>query len=395
MRIAFLLCRNGLSEYLRERGYRVVSPFRVPVGWVDIAAFKRGESVGIDFYGGNFESCAERLSSHPFTTGHIVGECEFCEGVIEGYDVLSGIRRAEEEVEGIRERYDDVSMETKAVEDSIAFLYIAGEIFEDKIEEYDFKPLVTSLPELKKYGFVVTHSRPKIGRRDFVTLSKDGVDVARRIILSRLVKFEDRLERMSENPLTYLLSLGITASMSVAESGFYSDERCDGSLKSILMAMNNFSIESYHFPCEYKGFTFNPKFLFAHFLVSTVLNGDALLMAKELSRMGLAYEVKDYTPFGDEVGRRYAVAKEALEVLMKFSYTHVDPELLNEFLAIVYPTQSSDVYPVIHRCREYFRKAEKVGVCKLRGSKIELMHDFEKYAKIRLSIIASKFLDSI
>ncbi len=371
----YIQIRDALAEALRESGYRVVSPYKVPIGWVDIVI--RGKYIGIDIVDGNYESSVERLTSYPFRKIYLVGNCDGCMPLEE---FCRNMNIEIQEI-GNTEIHKDLNMTAKAVVDAIAFLYIAGEIYEDEIE---FNPLKMVLPDLKKYGLATSSSRPKFKPKFFVSLSREGYSAARKIISDRIKLFEDKLRKLS-SPLTYILALGLSRTLSLSESRTLEDY----SYKSVLQFMRSVDIDKSIFQQEH------PKAIFCEFLTRTVLNGEAVKLAKKLCEMGLAIKIKTFSPFGDELGEEYRFAREAIETLMKFSYAEIPRDAISEFLAVTYPMVSSDVFPILRYCRDYIVKAERSGICKLEGSKLLKSNKFEEYAKVRLAMIADKVIKGL
>jgi hypothetical protein len=394
----FLLLRQKIANELKKSGYRVISPLRVPLGWIDIGVFGR-KNLGIDIFEGNYESCVERLSSRSFSRTFVIGDCEICEqltlvqdylGVKFGDCVISCWEKASIKPESI----DEVSFRTRAIEDTLAFLYVVGEIYEDKLDEYKFKPLKFVVSDLKRFGFATSHSRPKIGPKYFLSLTSDGVSISKKIITRRVITQEKKLRKLADNPLIYLIAIGISPCLSISKTGF---EVEDLNFKSFLKVMNTFPLDLVNYianPSIRWNFSLNPKLLISHFLVKTALNSDAVALAEKLSRMGLAYKVKVYTPFGDEMCEEYRIARECVEALLKFSYASISEELLSEFMSVSYPLFSKDVHPIIEFCKHHLEKAEKAGVCRITGSKVIIYDNFEKYARVKLSKIMESVLKS-
>ncbi len=371
----YIQIRDALAEALKKSGYRVISPYKVPIGWVDIVI--RGRYIGIDIVDGSYESSVERLSSYPFREIYLVGNCEGCLQ-LEEFCKSMNVEIPEIESTAIHE---DMNMTAKAVVDAIAFLYIAGEVYEDEIE---FNPLKMVLPDLKRFGLATSSSRPKFKPKFFVSLSREGYTAARKIISDRLRLFEGKLRKLA-SPLTYVLALGLSRTLSLSESRTLGDY----SYKSVLQFMRSVKVDKSIFQQEH------PKAILCEFLTRTVLNGEAVKLAKRLCEMGLAIKIKTYSPFGDEIGEEYRFAREAIETLMKFSYAEIPRDAISEFLAVAYPMVSSDVFPVLRYCRDYIAKAERSGICRLEGSKLVKSSKFEEYAKVRLAMIADKVIEGL
>ncbi len=371
----YLHVREALAESLRKSGYRVISPMKVPLGWVDIAI--RGKSIGIEIFAGCYESCVERLSSYPFRKVYVVGDCEGCES-LDAFCELFGLQ-----IPKIDESppEHESSMTAKAVMDALAYLYIAQEVYEGCI---DFKPLQLVLPDLKKYGLATSSSRPKFKPKFFVSLSRDGYRAAKKILAERITLFEKKLRKLA-SPLAYVIALGISHELKLRENP--SPEGY--SLQALLSYMNSAQVETMISRREH------PKVMLCEFLVKSALNREAVKLAEELCKMGLAVKIKSYSPFGDEMGEEYRFAREAVETLLKFSYAEFSSDVLAEFLAAAYPLISSDVYPILKFCREKLIRAEKLGVCRLDGVKLVKSEKFDDYAKVRLAMVVEKVIEAL
>ncbi|MET1124342.1 MAG: hypothetical protein ABWW66_03630 [Archaeoglobaceae archaeon] len=345
------------EKIARKFGRRVASPFRVPLGWVDIYA----DRVGVDIDIGCTESCFERLSSYPFKDVKVLS--------VEEAKKLAG--NLEDRV------FDDVSMDAKKIADALAFLYIVGEI---KESEVSYEPLRQLLPELKMYGLATSYSLDKLRPVFFASLSSEGYRVAKRVVAERLETFEDRLWKLS-SPLSSLIALGMTKQR-FAETNF-----SGGDLQGLLMGMKKTSVPRLELA--------HPKAMLAEFLVATALNGEASRLARKLERMGLAFKVKTHSPSGYEIGEEYRIAREAIEFLLKASYADVGRDLLAEFLAAYVPLFYSDVYPVLRYCGDKLKECERKGLCELRGSRVILKENFEEYARVRLAMVADAIIRSL
>ncbi len=362
----FLDLRESLYRALKSSGYRVISPYKVPLGWIDLAITRR-RSVGIEFYEGCYESCIERLTSHPFREIYVVGECNGCISL----DDLCRKLGVEVELD-IEEELENPTPFVKAIEDSLAYLYIAGEVYEDGIT---YRPLSVTLSELKMLGFATSSSKPKLKPKMFVSLTHEGYRAARKIIGRRVRRNASKLKKMASG-LTYIMALGLSESLGIRE---LPEKPTDYSLKSLLSFMKSLPIEEF----KVRG---HPKQAFCQFMVNSVLNEKTVEIAKKLNKMGLAFKVKIHSPYGYETGEEYRIAREALEALLKYSYVSIPREHIGEFLASVYPFSNTDIHPILNHAARQLRTAEKAGVCRIDGSKITITEKFQDYARVRLAI---------
>ncbi|MEM0203685.1 MAG: hypothetical protein QXO16_07435 [Archaeoglobaceae archaeon] len=345
------LLREEIAKKLKKR-FRVVSPFKVGIGWVDIAILGR-ESVGIDFCE-SYESSVERLNSFPFHEKIIVGDCEDCENLDEfckNFDIE------------IPEFVPfESSLSLKKLEDSIASLYIAKEVLDDG-----------SYEDLKILGFASSYSREKIEPKFFVTLTRDGFSIAKKIIYSRLLAKEKELRKLA-SPLNYLIALGVSNSLSLKPENIESAN----DLKSLLFICKKVPLGAFITSSQ------NPKVAFCEFLSKAVLNEKAVALAEKLRGFGLAVKHELYSPSGEFIWEEYRFAREAIEFLIKSSFYHIEDEILNDFTSLVSAIQKRA--EVIEG--ESLRKAKEIGL--LRNEK-----SFEDFARIRIAMLVEKALEKL
>ncbi len=372
----FLDLRESLRDALKKEGYRVISPFKVPLGWIDVAVTRR-KSIGIDFYEGSYESCIERLTSHPFREIYVVGECDGCISLDELCKEL-GVK-----IELTHEELENPTAYVKAIEDSLAYLYITGEVYEDDVT---YRPLQLTMSDLKMLGFATSSSKPKLKPKMFLSLTHEGYRAAKKVIGRRVRRNASKLKKLAKSGLVYLIALGLSDSLGVKK---IAEEPEDYSLKSLLSFMKSYPVE------EFRIGNVHPKQALSHFLVNSVLNAEAVGVAKKLNRMGLAFKVKIYSPYGYESGEEYRIAREAVEALLKYSYASVSKEQIGEFLASVYPFSNTDIYQILSYAAKSLQNAEKAGVCKIQGSKIILTEKFSDYAKVRLAIVVGEIIKGL
>lgn len=373
----YLDLRNKLADCLRRAGYRAISPFKVPIGWVDIAILRK--RIGIDIFAGSYESCVERLTSYPFREIYVIGDCEGCIS-LEEFCKSFKIEIPSESFEEL----GNPSMQVKAIEDSLAYLYIAKEIYEKDIS---YSPLKTSITDLKMLGFVTSSSKPKLNPEMFASLTHEGFAAAKKVVLRRIMKNKEELKRLAENPRNYIIALGISESLTVRS---IHEKPEDYSLKSLLNFMKKFPLEEMGYTNEA-----HPKTLLCQFIVNSVLNDDAIELVRKLGKMGLAFRLKSYTPYGYEMGEEYRVAREAVEAILKFGYAEIPRELVGEFLATTYPLTHSDIYPILNQAGQHLFKAEKEGFCRITGTKITLEEKFAEYARVRLAMVLEKIIGGL
>jgi hypothetical protein len=365
----FLRLREEIARSLKNSGVRVASPYKVGIGWIDLAIPRK--RIGVDILDGSYESCAERLNSHPFRDVKIVDSVEeFCEEFGIPVPELND------------DELDAPSAYVKAIEDALAYLYITGEVYE---KEIDYRPLNSTLPDLKRFGYTISYSKPKLNPEMFVCLTHDGYRAAKKVVLRRAVMFEKRLRKLS-TPENYIIALGMSAGLKV----FKTADLEDYDLKSLLSFMRGINEEMLMLDE-----TLHPKTALCRFLVDTALNGKAVKLAQTLSKLGLAFRVKRHSPFGHYLGEECRIAREAVEALMKFSYAEIPREYLKEFMALTYPLSHSDIYPILNYSGDFLRKAEKNGVCRIEGSKITINQKFVDYAKVRLAILVEKITENL
>uniref|UniRef100_A0A7J3M122 Uncharacterized protein n=1 Tax=Archaeoglobus fulgidus TaxID=2234 RepID=A0A7J3M122_ARCFL len=345
------LLREEIAKKLKKR-FRVISPFKVGIGWVDIAILGK-ELVGIDFCE-SYESSVERLNSFPFHEKIIVGNCEDCERLDEfckSFDI--------ETPEFVP---FESSLSLKRLEDRIASLYIAKEVLDDG-----------SYEDLKILGFASSYSRHKIEPKFFVTLTRDGFSIAKKIIYSRLLAKEKELRKLA-NPLNYLIALGVSNSLSLKPENFESAN----DLKSLLFICKKVPLSAFITSSQ------NPKVAFCEFLSKAVLNEKAVALAEKLMGFGLAVKNRLYSPSGEFIWEEYRFAREVIEFLIKSSFYRIEDEILNDFISLVSAIQKRA--EVIEG--ESLRRAREIGV--LHNEK-----SFEDFARIRVAMLVEKALERL
>jgi hypothetical protein len=390
--LEYIGLRQKVAHALKNKGYRVLSPFKVPAGWIDVAVLGR-KSIGIDFYAGNYSSCIERLTSYPFQEILPVGNCDGCmdfDELVHHLDVEIGDTSSENEGEAIIRKIseNENKIKAKTIEDAVAFIYIAGEVFEGKAESYDYKPLKLILPDLKQWGLAVSNSRSKLNPVFFVSLTREGYRVGETVIERRIRIFEKKLRKMAEEHLTYLIAMGVSRELRVLRN----HECRDFSLKSLLEFMKNVPLD---FGSKIFYDMVYPKLHLCEFLVKTALNAKAVELAENLSRMGLAAKVDIYSPYGEKMGEEFRFARAAIEALLKMGYADVGAETLNEFMTLTYPLFHRDIYPVLKYGEEYLMRAKKAGVCEFDGYRFHAGENFEEYVRIRLAMLIERLIGSI
>lgn len=350
--------REEMAKKLKKR-FRAISPFKVGVGWVDIALLGK-ESIGIDFCE-NIDSSAERLDSFPFHEKIIVGNCENCE-----------------KLEDLCEKFKidfpnfvpyESSLSLKRIEDSIASLYIAKEVFEDS----------DSYEELKILGFATSYSREKIEPKFFVTLTSEGFSIAKRIIYSRLLANEKKLQKLA-NPTNYLIALGVSSSLSIKPENV----EAENELKSLLFVCKNLPESSFISRSSH------PKVAFCEFLTKSVLNKKAVTLAKSLQELGLAIKYEFYAPNGDFLWKEYRFAREVIEFLIKSSFYRIDDEVLRDFVSLKTAIQRKP--ETIEG--ESLKKAEEIGLVKRKDPE-RYEKNFDEFAKVRIALLVERALEKL
>lgn len=346
------LLREEIAKELKKKKLRVVSPLKVGIGWIDIAILGKN-SLGVDFCE-NYDSSLERLSSFPFSERMIVGDCEGCE------DLKKFCERFNVKIPNFTPL--ESTLDLKKLEDSIASLYIAREALDDGGYE-----------EMKVLGFASSYSRQKIEPKFFVTLTSEGVSIAKKIIYTRILAKEKELRRLA-SPLNYLIALGVSNSLSIKSE----DLEDGGDLKSALHVCKKVPLSAFITRST------NPKVAFCEFLSKSVLNKRAVALAEKLTQLGLAIKHRLYSPSGEFIWEEYRFAREAIEFLVKSSFYSIDDEILRDFVSVVAAIQKKA--ELIEG--ESLRKAKELGLLKDEKS-------FEDFARIRIAILIDKALQRL
>ncbi|MEM4747515.1 MAG: hypothetical protein QXW74_03275 [Archaeoglobaceae archaeon] len=348
--------RDEIARKLKKR-FRVVSPYKVGIGWVDIAILGK-ESVGIDFCE-NYKSSVERLNSFPFKEKIIIGNCTNCIDLQE-FCKSYGINLDNFET-------FESTLSIKKLEDQIVFLYIVKEALDDG-----------GFEDLKTLGFATSYSRSKIEPKFFVSLTNDGYRIAKKIIYSRILAKERELRRLS-NPLNYLIALGVSNSLSIKPEGF--PNPCD--FKSLLQLYRSLPINNFHVTNGHA------KVMLCEFLVKSALNKKAVELAERLCEMGLATKFHLYSPNGDFIWEEYKFSREAVEFLIKSSFFSIDESLLEDIVSLLSAIQRR---PEI-KIGESLKKAVELGL--LNPTKISFSPSLDEFIKVRIAILVEKILEKL
>ncbi|MFN3384605.1 MAG: hypothetical protein ACK401_06900, partial [Archaeoglobaceae archaeon] len=244
----------------------------------------------------------------------------------------------------------------------IASLYIAKEAFDDG-----------SYEDLKILGFATSYSRSKIEPKFFVTLTREGFTIAKKIIYSRLFAKERELRKLA-NPLNYLIALGISSSLSIKAGDVESAE----DFKTLLFVCKKIPLSAFITNSNH------PKVAFCEFLSNSVLNEKAVALAEKLREFGLAIKHRLYSPSGDFIWEEYRIAREAVEFLIKSSFYRIEVAILDDFVSLVSAIQ---------------KKAELIDGESLRKAKdMNLLSDeksFEDFARVRIAMLIERALEKL
>ena len=217
MVVNYFEVRQKIALALKNSGFRVKSPFKLPLGWIDVAAFKK-ESIGIDVCIANPSSSFKRLLSYPFKHRIIVDltDKNLDESNATNFIIFEGLDDLQRYIEetfnskvdfeiDIPKEYlefskyfknygDDVKL--RGVLDALIFMYMSKEILEEKADDYYFKALKSLMPILKEFNLVVSSSKGIKPKFHLAYLSFSGMKIAKSALIDRIMEKEKMLENL-------------------------------------------------------------------------------------------------------------------------------------------------------------------------------------------------------
>ncbi len=402
--------KRKIASILKNNGFRVIVDFRCPLGWIDVAGFKSGRSVGVEI--GDPEIVASKLFGYPFDVRVVVSDRE---SSVEGVTVVDCVENlcrvlnlecdgnVEEEgwryrraFEYLKKALNDEVVAKRAI-DAVVFLYMAGEVVEDysgKVE--DRIPFVRLFPTLVESGLAIRDTKEIFRPKTYMTsLTRGGVKLAKYVVGKKIEEKFDEIRRLAEDVGGWVVRIatlglmdrrGLRLKVSKVdapreiEGGF---EEIAYTVLPVLMKTDLYELLKLLRDCD------TVLNAFCRALCYTVLYPKVEELFERLFSMGLASKLPVYDYYGEFFGYEYRTSKEVAGVLSKLSDVGVEEGLLEEFesvLRLAYLRPSKDTKVAVER-----------GILKEKEGGYEVFDErrFEDFVKNRFAMIMAKFLSSI
>ncbi len=410
--VAFILKRNG---------FRVKKDFRCPEGWIDVAGFKRGFSVGIEI--GNPENVTSKLMSYPFSTRIVIcDDCDYRSGEIIVTDINSlckalnidcnpsfeeWLKQKKDDdykfyrvvFDHLREKLSDDAVARRAI-DAVIYLYMAEEVIEDYSGKVTEKiPFVRLYPTLVECGLAIRDTKDIFAPKTFMTsLTRDGFRVAKIAVREKLRKKRNEIEDIIDEigrEVLFVITTGLAERKGLVlrevdvESFEISGECLDEIYYSILPIFASIDIDD--ILKMFYGKEFTPLTALCKVLSYTVFYHKARDLFERLFKISLASKVPVHDYYGEFFGYEYRTSKEVAEFLSKFAYAKIDSEILHKFynillLAFLKGTRTKDLEVALER-----------GIVREKPGGLEIVdrERFKEFIKARMARIAAEAVESI
>ena len=405
--------RQKIALALKKSGLRVKSPFKVPLGWVDVAVFKKGY-IGIDICIENIESSFKRLLSYPFKNGVVLNLTD--KNVDASYDnfiVVNSLKELENLFEknfklnvsfDVEIQKDHVEfskqfnneMELRSILDSLIFLYICKEVLEEESDKYYFKALKTTVPKLKEFNLVVSSSKGIKPKFHHSFLSLHGLSIAKSALIDRLLQKEEFLKSLAKEfgSKIYIIFTAIQRDSCLIYEHQNFGEKSD--LQSLLLQMRNVDLYSLINRIVSYKHSQNSLSIFCYIITYIALYNQAVEILRRLEHSGLASKVPVYSPYGIKLNEIYKVPAEVIDFILKISNADIDEDLVNEtvVLSLLLKTRLEEIemlqnfgIPIdkIRQIKELLKEKDLVDKGNLKDS-------YENFLKIKLAMICEKIL---
>ena len=416
---------NEIKDYiafiLKRNGFRVKKDFRCPEGWIDVAGFKRGFSVGIEI--GNPENVKPKLMSYPFNLRVVIcNDCNYTSDEITVTDV-NGLckalnidcnpsfdewlkqRRNEDyefyriAFEHLREKLSDDAVARRAI-DAVVYLYMAEEVIEDYSGKVTEKiPFVRLYPTLVECGLAIRDTREFVKPKTFMTsLTRDGFRVAKVAVREKLRERRKEIEKLIDEigrEILYVITTGLAERKGLVlreidiDSFEISGESLDEIYYSILPVFASVDIDE--ILKMFYGKEFTPLTALCKVLSYTVFYHKARDLFERLFKMGLTSRVPVHDYYGEFFGYEYRASKEVAEFLSKYAYAKIDDEIPRKFynillLSFLKTTPTKDLKVALER-----------GIIKEKPGGLEIVDRdrFKEFIKARMARIAAEAVESI
>lgn len=414
--------KDYIADILKRNGFRVKKDFRCPEGWIDVAGFKTGFSVGIEI--GNPEIALPKLMSYPFNVRVVVTEdCRFAErdvivtdidGLCESLKIhcnpsfdewLKDWQNKDYKFYRIALKHlakilsNDIVAE-RAI-DAIVYLYMAEEVIEDysgKVTERI--PFVALYPALVECGLAVRDTKELIKPKTFMTsLTRDGVRIAKVAIKEKLKNKGEEINKIVEEigkEIVFVITIGLAErkglvlrEMNVEEAEI-SGKSLDEIYYSILPIFAKIDIDDILKMFYRKQFT--PLTALCKVLSYTVFYHKAKELLERLFMIGLASKVPVYDYYGEFLGYEYRTSREIAGILSKLAYVSIDENIVRKFqnilqLAFLKAVETKDLEIAVKR-----------GIVRRKAGGLEVpdRNRFKEFIKARMArVLAEAVLDII
>ncbi len=405
--------KEFVAFVLKKNGFRVIKDFRCPLGWIDVAGFKRGFSVGVEI--GNPKNVARKLLSYPFSLRIVLCDgCDFesdevtvtdlrgmCEILGIECDFEAWLESRENSdyelyrkaMELLREKLSDNAVVRRAI-DALIYLYMAGEVIEDysgKVKER--VPFVRLFPTLVECGLAIRDTKEFVRPKTFMTsLTREGFRVAKVVLKEKLRKADEILKDFREEILFVIVTgLAERRGLVLKDLNIEEIEVSGGKLDEIYYSILPLfaKLDLYEILKMLRGL--DPLVALCRLLSYTVFYGEAKNLFERLFEVCLASKVPVYDYYGEFFGYEYRTSKEVAEFLSKRAYAEIDEKIVLKFrniidLAFMNNSKTKDLEVALER-----------GIVRVKGNGIEVVDEerFEEFVKARMAKITAEAVESI
>ncbi|RLI75041.1 hypothetical protein DRO97_04340 [Archaeoglobales archaeon] len=352
MVVNYFEVRQKIALALKRAGFRVKSPFKLPLGWIDVAAFKK-DSIGIDLCISNTSNSFKKLSSYPFKYRIVLDLGNESEKQ-KRYVVLANL---DELKDFISETFDldinfDVELPRAHVEfiknyskkdvklgkmlNALIFMYASKEVLEEKMDEY-YKDLKALTPLMKMLNLVVSSSKETVRpRTHFMYLSLTGSRIAKSALIEKIMtkeQFFNELIKKYGKEKIYIVFSAIQRDLSLKLDDVRSLE-IKNTYQNFLLKMRNVDIEPIINKIVSHKYAQTSLSIFCYILTYTTLYDTAIKTMEELETLGLACKVPVYSPYGIQTGYEYRIPAEVVDYILKITNAEIDEDLINEIVIL-------------------------------------------------------------
>ena len=394
-----------VASVLKRNGFRVIRYFRCPLGWIDVAGFRRGFSIGVEV--GNPEFVESKLLGYPFNAKVVIGKGEsdkvivvesleeFCRRF--GFECLEGKKEDgfyDRALEYLERCFGDPVVARRAL-DGLIFLYMSGEVVEDYSGRVrDRIPFVKLFPTLVDAGLATRDTREMTKPQTYMTsLTRTGVRLAKLALKRKMEECRDEIERLVGDVGGWVVRIATIGLMD--RRGLRLEKRnvdavsdLSGSFEELFYSISPVlsKVPIYELFKLVRGCD-STVCAFFRVLCYTVLYPRVEELFERLFSIGLASKLPVYDYYGEFFGYEYRTSKEIASYLSKISY--VDVEGVEKFESVL--------RAIALRPSEDLRIAIEKGIVREVRGGYEIVDEgkFEGFIKARISKVIAEFLSSI